>query len=381
MAAIDFGDLPGIDMRDTAALNSMMLSAFDSSFDVVDEGMVSNEYWMTDTNPGETHVVALYGNFVGTGGQPGSGSTVAGLQIFTEGNPETGFFRIGIFFDVDLDVPTVQDAVINSHLHTLWAKQPLHVLGAIDFADVLQGSNFGDTLQGYGGNDLLIGRGGADLLDGMAGADKMRGGPGSDTYVVGGPRDSVIELAGEGKDTVRASVSLTLPANTENLVLTGSGANSGTGNQAANAITGNAGANQLLGKGGGDRLDGGDGNDRLTGHAGADTLTGGAGSDVFIFSAPGAADWILDFSRAPDNLRFDSSPGAFDALPEGAIAQTMLRKGPGLDAALDGDDFLIYDTASGRLYYDADARGGSDAVLVATLVGAPVLGYQDIQVT
>jgi Ca2+-binding RTX toxin-like protein len=82
----------------------------------------------------------------------------------------------------------------------------------------------------------------------------------------------VIEAFGAGVDTVRSSVSHTLSANVENLVLTGS-AVSGTGNALNNVVTGNGQANILNGGAGDDVLIGGDGVDRLT---------GGAGNDVFV---------------------------------------------------------------------------------------------------
>ena len=58
-------------------------------------------------------------------------------------------------------------------------------------------------------------------------------------------------------DTVQSSVTLTLAANVENLILTGTGAISGTGNELANMLTGNTGANTLTGGAGNDTLDGG----------------------------------------------------------------------------------------------------------------------------
>jgi len=153
------------------------------------------------------------------------------------------------------------------------------------FADTLTGSQGADTLSGLGGNDVLNGRGGADRLsggrgndrlDGGAGADVLIGGAGNDTYVTNSG-DTITENSGQGTDTVRSSVTLTLGANLENLVLTGSGNLNGTGNGLANAITGNGGANRLSGGGGNDRLDGGRGNDILNGGTGGDSLTGGAG--------------------------------------------------------------------------------------------------------
>lgn len=114
------------------------------------------------------------------------------------------------------------------------------------------------------GNELanrIIGNTGKNVLDGGAGADELIGGKGDDTYIVDDVNDAVIELADEGADTVRASVSHTLARNVESLVLTGSGDIDGTGNELANTIFGNAGRNLLDGREGADQLAGGEGDD------------------------------------------------------------------------------------------------------------------------
>jgi AraC-like DNA-binding protein len=55
---------------------------------------------------------------------------------------------------------------------------------------------------GRAGNDRLTGRDGRDELDGGEGADLMCGGRGSDVYKVDNANDVVIEIDGEGGDTV-----------------------------------------------------------------------------------------------------------------------------------------------------------------------------------
>ncbi|NMG00884.1 hypothetical protein GPA27_26230, partial [Aromatoleum toluolicum] len=130
--------------------------------------------------------------------------------------------------------------------------------------DILSGGDGNDLLFGESGNDSLSGGAGNDYLDGGTGSDTMAGGSGNDIYIVDGTTDIVTELAGEGTDTVQSSVSYTLGSNLENLVLTGAGNLSGTGNALANELYGN------------------DDNNTLNGLAGADTMVGGDGDDTYV---------------------------------------------------------------------------------------------------
>jgi len=81
---------------------------------------------------------------------------------------------------------------------------------------------------------------------------------------------------GGGTDTVHSGASHTLSANVENLVLTGTGGSSGTGNALNNTLTATSAqpAERLRGQ----RLSlRGDGNDTLDSGSGNDTLNGGTG--------------------------------------------------------------------------------------------------------
>lgn len=138
----------------------------------------------------------------------------------------------------------------------------------------INGTAGNDTLTGTSGDDTLNGFAGLDTLNGGLGNDTMVGGTGDDTYVVDSAADVVKELAGEGTDTIQTAITLpALAANVEKLLLTGTAAINGIGNDLDNVITGNAANN---------RLEGGLGTDTLNGGAGIDNMVGGAGNDTYI---------------------------------------------------------------------------------------------------
>jgi microcystin-dependent protein len=165
---------------------------------------------------------------------------------------------------------------------------------------VLQGSA---DLQGYG-NDLantLFGNTGNNLLDGGPGADRMVGGGGNDTYFVDDPGDVVVENAGQGTDTVFASISRVMGANLETLVLQGGADLQGYGNGQANTIFGNT------------------GNNLLDGGGGADKMVGGAGDDTYFVDNPG--DTVVENAGQGNDSVFASTHFTLPANVENLILQ------------------------------------------------------------
>jgi Ca2+-binding RTX toxin-like protein len=207
--------------------------------------------------------------------------------------------------------------------------------------NTLDGGSGNDTLLGGGGDDVLIGGAGLDKLNGGAGADAMAGGTGSDTYYVDNALDTVSENAGEGTDTVIASIDYVLGANVEELTLGGTAVNA-TGNGQANTIRG-------------DDLD-----NLLDGAAGADAMSGGKGNDTYI------VDNVLD--------------RAFEALNEGVdtvLSSVTFKLGSNVEnltltgaGAVNGngnalDNVIIGNDAANTLYGSAGsdsltANGGND---------------------
>ncbi|WP_158290254.1 putative Ig domain-containing protein [Ramlibacter sp. WS9] len=238
--------------------------------------------------------------------------------------------------------------------------------------------------------NILKGTAGGDWFTGGLGIDWVTGGAGDDIYFVNSLLDFVVEAPGGGTDLVISSaLAWILPANVENLLLNGPLAYIGTGNALNNVIVGSAGANNLYGLdgadtlrglGGADWLEGGNGDDVLVGGLGRDTLVGGAGRDVMVFDvAPGTAnaDTIRGFSAPADTIELVRDAG-FQALAgPGTLAASAFVIGR---FALGAEDRIMYDRASGNLYYDADGTGAIGAVQIATLMGSPELTNQDIVV-
>ena len=113
-------------------------------------------------------------------------------------------------------------------------------------------TNLNDHINGRGGDDIISGLGGDDVINGGAGNDTMSGGTGNDRYNVDSAGDHVIELIGEGNDSVVTTTSYTLEAGSEVEILrAGAGATGLTlgGNEFDNKIVGSAGDDTLIGGG------------------------------------------------------------------------------------------------------------------------------------
>ncbi|MDF8333675.1 calcium-binding protein [Novosphingobium cyanobacteriorum] len=240
------------------------------------------------------------------------------------------------------------------------------------------GNALANSLTGNAGANHLYGLDGNDTLDGKGGADALFGGMGNDTYVVDDPGDVVSESAGAGTDTVKASIAFILADNLEKLTLTGAGDLDGTGNALANTVIGNAGANHLWGLAGKDIISGGLGTDSLWGGLGADNLTGGGDADLFGFDtleSSASKDTIKDFEHGIDEIALSRSVfTAFSGSAPGGISANAFALGTAAAAAT---QHLIYNQATGALYYDADGVGGQSQVQIALLSTRPVLDAAD----
>jgi len=252
------------------------------------------------------------------------------------------------------------DTVYASTSYMLNGGSEIEILSANDSSATVTINLTGNE---YANN--IYGNAGVNTLNGLGGADAMIGFGGNDIFIVDNAGDVAFEFAGQGSDTVYAltSYALTGGSEIETLSVTDHGATNAidlTGNETGNVILGNNGANVLNGKGGGDYL------------------LGFGGTDSFAFTTAlggGNVDIIGDFSAADDNILLDDA--VFTGLDLGALGANAFVVGA---AALDADDRIIYNQATGALLFDADGNGAGAAVQFAQLLGAPVLTASDFMV-
>lgn len=222
------------------------------------------------------------------------------------------------------------------------------------------GNALGNTLTGTSAHNVLSGLDGNDFLDGGASKDTMNGGLGNDTYVVDNIADLAIENANEGYDVVRATATFSLGDNIEDLYLQSTGAINGYGNTLDNHIWGNSGDNVI------------------SGGLGNDTLYGSGGVDRFLFdTSPDSAniDLISDFKSDRDLIVLDHL--VFGSLNAGVLDSGAFTVST---AATTASQHIIYDAASGILYYDADGVGGAAQVAFAQLDLRPAVLISDFLV-
>jgi Ca2+-binding RTX toxin-like protein len=139
--------------------------------------------------------------------------------------------------------------------------------------------------------------------------------------------------------------------------------------------------------------------DVFVGNGGNDTLTGGDGADTFVFGQVHeqvvtgdddevqtyvdtafnltGIDTITDFLSGVDKIALNIDQ--FTSLTVGSFTADNLVCSVGA-AAGDANDFLLFDTSTGALSYDADGSGAGAAVQFATLTGVTSLSASDIEV-
>jgi Ca2+-binding RTX toxin-like protein len=234
--------------------------------------------------------------------------------------------------------------------------------------DVMTGGAGGDYIHGEWDNDKAFGNAGNDLIYGGLGADTLDGGDGDD------------QLFGATEASPRGNWF------GEPILVEWNGATGAAANPQLWTIAGEAQATDT----GRDVLSGGAGNDKLFGQRGNDTLTGGTGAasrDIFVFDTAlkNNVDTITDFEAAYDQIFLDDA--VFKGLGRGSVAGTpitgamFVANTTGLANSAVGKAQIVYDTATGRLFYDPDGKGAAGAIHFASLSTKPPVTFNDFEIT
>jgi Ca2+-binding RTX toxin-like protein len=374
MVTIRFGDpLLGIDMGDPFSFLERLFGFFPDDEPLL-VAATDSRIEIQDRITGSSFV--LEGSFFYDGfGDLLPQSSVAAVTFQTS----TGEVIFGISGLPSVSIEEIL-SLSEDQLVALYGNLDTWLIGT-SFDDVLLGGPGHDTIEGGAGNDVIfagegndsvLGGPGDDFIHGNQGDDLLRGGLGNDELRGGQGEDTL--FGGFGDDTLVGAFG-------NDLLGGGLGNDLLSGGPGDDFLVGGQGDDTLSGGQGDDTLWGGEGNDLLQGRLGNDVLVGGPGADRFWFNGagPATADLIEDFSRAEGDV-IELDPGAFPALAfaaGGALAAGNFAAGAGVFAQT-ATQFILYDTASGNLYYDPDGSGAAAAELIATLANQPELTPEDI---
>lgn len=243
------------------------------------------------------------------------------------------------------------------------------VINGTEEDDYLYGGYYDNTkntiVNGLGGDDYLFADSENTILNGGTGRDMLIGSQFDDIMNGGSGIDAA--MGGDGNDIINGD----------------EGHDGLDGNAGNDTINGGEGHDVMRGGEGNDILIGGEGNDVLIVSeanydydGGKDILFGGAGIDTFAFSAAGTSI-IADFVHGEDRIYLERHFYENNEWNYFQLADNNFVQGVGA-VAKDANDYIIFDTSTGALYYDADGNGTEYAAFqFATLIGVKSLSAAD----
>jgi Ca2+-binding RTX toxin-like protein len=326
----------------------LALQGVGDTINVGAHGLISSGYGIFTTGAG-THIT-----------NAGTIESGVGYAVYTSGDNDLIRNRGDISGVIGIVASGNNVSVVNGadgEIHAVQAAVYLDT-AAGDHSSLVNHGKFiatyssGLGVEGGAGNDKLVNDGtieghvylddGSDLVDNRGGkiTGSIVGGDGDDILITDHASDILYESngSGSGLDTVKSTVSYTLSANVEKLVLLGKANINGSGlSSGDDTLFGNAGNNKLSGWGGADILNGGKGND---------VLNGGLGADTFHFVTGSGHDTITDFLVATDKIDLSG----WDGMTNLAAVQLHAHD-QGADAliTIGSDSLLIKNTHESQL--------------------------------
>lgn len=384
-----------------------------------------------DVDLSDTHAVSAaalgnttnLGSFALSSGSIGAGQavdTVGWTYTLNNASPQVQALAAGETVTESFQV-TVSDGHGSTALRTV-AITITGVNDAAQFIGPVGGTVTEDLMTSLSGLRLVV-----DDIDGddIAAAGNLQGTYGTFTFTAvgagqyewgyvltnGAPNVQALNTGDIRYDTVQLTAAdgttqlltvtihgVTEPVVTTPQIINGSGQpDSIPGTGGADIIHGLGGDDTLQGRGGDDQLFGDGGNDTLDGGSGTDLLSGSGGNDIFQFTSPLLTnpfeiDRIIDFNANDNGDEIQLSKAIFVALSgtSGPLQPTEFATiTVGTDAAVTGispasvsaNARIVFNTATGGLFYDANGGSMSDAIEFAVVVvGAGALTYDDFAV-
>jgi Ca2+-binding RTX toxin-like protein len=327
--------------------------------------------------------------------QPGFEIDLSSVTFINTANAPISVHIIGDVNDDEIFGSTINDLILGGTGGDFIRGQGGNdtIYGGVAAIDATETGN--DRLYGDGGNDSIYGNGGDDIIFGGMGEDFLIGGTGDDQICGGIDGLDTTDLS---NDFIRGGDGLdTLYGNSGNDTVLGGAGNDtiygGAGNDilyggallvdatdiidhiyggtGADDIRGNGGNDILFGGSGDDSIIGGLGNDEIRGGTGNDYLRGGADADTFIFditlNATTNIDTIHAFVVNEDHIVL--SDAIFNGIGA-ALEDEEFQIGA---AANDIGDRIIYNQATGQLFFDPDGNtlGGAAQTQFAVMTVNP----------
>jgi len=331
-------------MQTLTGLN-ILLAAFDDAVDTLSQNgiarLLMNGNDILKGSAGDQDLIGYSGNdrFIGGSGNDfvyggeGKDTYDGNGGSFDTLNFDDAYYTPSAFRGINLDANTkkVIDPWGNSETFTEFEQ-----FRGTQFADIFKGAAVSESFMGLGGADKINGGLGSDLA--LYHRDDRRGGTGNVTVNL----QTGKAIDGFGKIDTLTSI--------EN-VRTGGAADKLIGNSAANVLRA------------------GGGNDLLAGGLGKDTLLGEGGRDTFLFNTTlnrfTNVDKILDFNVVDDTVRLENAIFTQIAGTRTLTSAQFYKSAAGV--AHDGSDRIIYETDTGKLFYDSNGSAAGGSVHFATI--------------
>jgi Ca2+-binding RTX toxin-like protein len=264
-------------------------------------------------------------------------------------------------------------------------------------ADVIQNVNANDTIEssvnytlpagvnnlvliasgnitgtGNSASDTLTAGAGTDTLTAGTGVATLIGGTGNDTFVVNSASDVVQVTSTTTSNTVQSSVTYTLGANVDTLILTGTAALTATGNtDLSNVLTANTGNDSLVGTAFSNTLNGGTGSDKIYAGPEINVIYAGNGGTpsqpTYVYGNASGTNVTTEstiYGGSGSDV-IDGGVGS-DLLIAGSGANTLVALGADTLVAGSGTDYLV-GSSTNLSQFDFNAGFGQSTINSSSL--------------